>query len=163
MYHIFHNGRVSKLPISTAICSDAVLRFVGPGENIKSCSFSQLMERRLELAFAEAESKVLNSNSKLTVQVTSSSSLCLYRTCTSDHWGPSMPDDHSFSVAYFYTSLCNMMFSGGVNLCFGCQPMVASLADGVIQRTKYNGDIVLWSIFSYQTHFNHPHMVLIHG
>ncbi|XP_072574243.1 UPF0606 protein KIAA1549L isoform X3 [Paramormyrops kingsleyae] len=50
-----------------------VLRFVGPGENIKSCSFSQLMERRLELAFAEAESKVLNSNSKLTVQILGSS------------------------------------------------------------------------------------------
>uniref|UniRef100_A0A3B3QN18 KIAA1549 like n=1 Tax=Paramormyrops kingsleyae TaxID=1676925 RepID=A0A3B3QN18_9TELE len=49
------------------------LRFVGPGENIKSCSFSQLMERRLELAFAEAESKVLNSNSKLTVQILGSS------------------------------------------------------------------------------------------
>ncbi|MFT7806792.1 UPF0606 protein KIAA1549L homolog isoform X3 [Arapaima gigas] len=46
-----------------------VLRFVGPGDNIKSCSFAQTMERRLESAFAEAELKVLNSHSKLSVQI----------------------------------------------------------------------------------------------
>ncbi|XP_018618706.2 UPF0606 protein KIAA1549L isoform X2 [Scleropages formosus] len=50
-----------------------VLRFVGPGDNIKSCSFAQTMERRLESAFAEAESKVLHSHSKLSVQILASS------------------------------------------------------------------------------------------
>ncbi|MBN3305346.1 K154L protein, partial [Amia calva] len=50
-----------------------VLRFVGPTDNIKSCSFVQTMEQRLQNAFAEAESKVLNSQNHLSVQILSTS------------------------------------------------------------------------------------------
>lgn len=46
-----------------------VLRFVGPGDDLKSCRFTQMMEQRLENAFAEAEAIVMNSHSDLTVQV----------------------------------------------------------------------------------------------
>ncbi|KAJ8416261.1 hypothetical protein AAFF_G00382830 [Aldrovandia affinis] len=49
-----------------------VLRFVAPGDDIKSCSFAQRMEKRLENAFAEAESKILNSHSRLSVHILSS-------------------------------------------------------------------------------------------
>ncbi|KAI1904592.1 hypothetical protein AGOR_G00007210 [Albula goreensis] len=49
-----------------------VLRFVDPEDDIKSCSFTQRMEQRLENAFAEAESKLLNGHSKLSVQILSS-------------------------------------------------------------------------------------------
>ncbi|XP_037395963.1 UPF0606 protein KIAA1549L isoform X2 [Pygocentrus nattereri] len=48
-----------------------VLRFVGPGDDLRSCRFSQMMEQRLENAFAEAEAKVLNSYSGLAVQILS--------------------------------------------------------------------------------------------
>ncbi|XP_022535216.2 UPF0606 protein KIAA1549L isoform X1 [Astyanax mexicanus] len=50
-----------------------VLRFVGPGDDLSSCRFAQMMEERLENAFAEAEVKVLNSYSRLTVQILSAS------------------------------------------------------------------------------------------
>ncbi|XP_056334771.1 UPF0606 protein KIAA1549L isoform X2 [Danio aesculapii] len=50
-----------------------VLRFVGPGDNIRSCRFIQMMEQRLENAFAEAEAIVMNSHSTLTVQILSTS------------------------------------------------------------------------------------------
>ncbi|XP_030650077.1 UPF0606 protein KIAA1549L [Chanos chanos] len=50
-----------------------VLRFVGPGDDLRSCKFVQMMEQRLENAFAEAETKVLNSHSRLTVQILSAS------------------------------------------------------------------------------------------
>lgn len=46
-----------------------VLRFVGPGDDLRSCRFTQMMEQRLENAFAEAEAVVMNSHSGLTVQV----------------------------------------------------------------------------------------------
>ncbi len=46
-----------------------VLRFVGPGDDLRSCGFIQMMEQRLENAFAEAEAVVMNSHSGLTVQV----------------------------------------------------------------------------------------------
>ncbi|GAA6076146.1 UPF0606 protein KIAA1549L isoform X1, partial [Tachysurus ichikawai] len=46
-----------------------VLRFVGPGDDLRSCRFVQLMEERLENAFAEAQAKVMNSYSTLSVQV----------------------------------------------------------------------------------------------
>ncbi|XP_029108115.1 UPF0606 protein KIAA1549L-like isoform X2 [Scleropages formosus] len=46
-----------------------VLRFVGPGDDIASCAFTQSMEQRLESAFAEAQAKVLNSSTRLSVQV----------------------------------------------------------------------------------------------
>uniref|UniRef100_W5K6H7 KIAA1549-like b n=1 Tax=Astyanax mexicanus TaxID=7994 RepID=W5K6H7_ASTMX len=49
------------------------LRFVGPGDDLSSCRFAQMMEERLENAFAEAEVKVLNSYSRLTVQILSAS------------------------------------------------------------------------------------------
>ncbi|XP_053091047.1 UPF0606 protein KIAA1549L isoform X10 [Pangasianodon hypophthalmus] len=49
-----------------------VLRFVGPGDDLRSCRFAQLMEERLENAFAEAEAKVLlNAYSTLSVQILS--------------------------------------------------------------------------------------------
>ncbi|XP_051726969.1 UPF0606 protein KIAA1549L isoform X1 [Ctenopharyngodon idella] len=50
-----------------------VLRFVGPGDDLRSCRFTQMMERRLENAFAEAEAIVMNSHSGLTVQILSTS------------------------------------------------------------------------------------------
>ncbi|KAJ8248949.1 hypothetical protein GJAV_G00229530 [Gymnothorax javanicus] len=62
---------LSSPPVSLQL--KTVLRFVAPGDNIKTCSFVQRMEKRLESAFAEAESKVLNSNSSLSVQILSSS------------------------------------------------------------------------------------------
>ncbi|XP_041693786.2 UPF0606 protein KIAA1549L isoform X1 [Coregonus clupeaformis] len=48
-----------------------VLRFVGPADNIKSCSFVQVMEQRLENAFEEAQDKVLESYSGLSVEIQS--------------------------------------------------------------------------------------------
>ncbi|KAA0714623.1 hypothetical protein E1301_Tti017105 [Triplophysa tibetana] len=50
-----------------------VLRFVGPDDDLRSCSFTQMMEQRLENAFNEAEAMVLNSYSSLTVKILSSS------------------------------------------------------------------------------------------
>ncbi|XP_058607930.1 UPF0606 protein KIAA1549L isoform X2 [Onychostoma macrolepis] len=50
-----------------------VLRFVGPGDDLRSCRFTQMMEQRLENAFAEAEAVVMNSHSGLTVQILSTS------------------------------------------------------------------------------------------
>lgn len=46
-----------------------VLQFVGAGDDPRSCRFSQMMERRLEKVFAEAQAKVFNANSRLSVQV----------------------------------------------------------------------------------------------
>ncbi|XP_016362645.1 UPF0606 protein KIAA1549L-like isoform X1 [Sinocyclocheilus anshuiensis] len=50
-----------------------VLRFVGPGDDLRSCRFTQMMEQRLENAFAEAEAIAMNSHSGLTVQILSTS------------------------------------------------------------------------------------------
>lgn len=46
-----------------------VLRFVGPTDNIYSCSFVQMLEQRLENAFDEAQDKVLETYNTLTVEV----------------------------------------------------------------------------------------------
>ncbi|XP_039988128.1 UPF0606 protein KIAA1549L [Xiphias gladius] len=46
-----------------------VLRFVGPTDNIYSCSFVQMLEQRLENAFDEAQDKVLETYNRLTVEV----------------------------------------------------------------------------------------------
>lgn len=46
-----------------------VLRFVGPTDNIYSCSFVQMLEQRLENAYDEAQDKVLETYSRLTVEV----------------------------------------------------------------------------------------------
>lgn len=46
-----------------------VLQFVGEGDDPRSCRFSQMMEQRLEKVFSEAQAKVLNTNSRLSVQV----------------------------------------------------------------------------------------------
>lgn len=46
-----------------------VLQFVGTGDDPRSCQFFQMMEQRLEKVFSEAQAKVLNTNSKLSVQV----------------------------------------------------------------------------------------------
>ncbi|CDQ76712.1 unnamed protein product [Oncorhynchus mykiss] len=48
-----------------------VLRFVGPEDNVNSCSFVQMMEQRLENAFEEAQDKVLESYSGLSVEIQS--------------------------------------------------------------------------------------------
>ncbi|KAM6937775.1 UPF0606 protein KIAA1549L isoform 2-T2 [Xenentodon cancila] len=46
-----------------------VLRFVGPTDNIYSCSFVQMLEQRLENAFEEAQDKVLETYNRLTVEI----------------------------------------------------------------------------------------------
>ncbi|KAM9408705.1 UPF0606 protein KIAA1549L [Pholidichthys leucotaenia] len=48
-----------------------VLQFVGVGDDPWSCRFSQMMEQRLEKVFSEAQTKVLNVNSRLSVQMLS--------------------------------------------------------------------------------------------
>ncbi|XP_077938598.1 UPF0606 protein KIAA1549L isoform X5 [Gasterosteus aculeatus] len=48
-----------------------VLRFVGPTDNIYSCSFVQMLEQRLESAFDEAQDKVLETYNRLTVEIQS--------------------------------------------------------------------------------------------
>ncbi|XP_057689969.1 UPF0606 protein KIAA1549L isoform X2 [Corythoichthys intestinalis] len=48
-----------------------VLQFVGAADDPRSCQFSQIMEERLEKVFSEAQAKVLNVNSKLSVQMLS--------------------------------------------------------------------------------------------
>uniref|UniRef100_A0A3B4GSC5 KIAA1549 like n=1 Tax=Pundamilia nyererei TaxID=303518 RepID=A0A3B4GSC5_9CICH len=47
------------------------LQFVGVGDDPRSCRFSQMMEQRLEKVFSEAQAKVLNANSRLSVQMLS--------------------------------------------------------------------------------------------
>ncbi|XP_060131425.1 UPF0606 protein KIAA1549L homolog isoform X2 [Zootoca vivipara] len=51
------------------------LQFVGQSDNIQSCRFIQTMEQRLQKAFQDAERKVLNTSSKLTVQILSTSNV----------------------------------------------------------------------------------------
>uniref|UniRef100_A0A2I3GUP5 KIAA1549 like n=1 Tax=Nomascus leucogenys TaxID=61853 RepID=A0A2I3GUP5_NOMLE len=46
-----------------------VLQFVSQADNIQSCKFAQTMEQRLQKAFQDAERKVLNTKSNLTIQV----------------------------------------------------------------------------------------------
>uniref|UniRef100_A0A8C2MEG9 RIKEN cDNA D430041D05 gene n=1 Tax=Cricetulus griseus TaxID=10029 RepID=A0A8C2MEG9_CRIGR len=50
-----------------------VLQFVSQSDNIQSCKFAQTMEQRLQKAFQDAERKVLNSRSNLTLQIVSTS------------------------------------------------------------------------------------------
>ncbi|XP_053780907.1 UPF0606 protein KIAA1549L homolog isoform X2 [Desmodus rotundus] len=50
-----------------------VLQFVSQADNIQSCKFAQTMEQRLQKAFQDAEKKVLNTKSNLTVQIVSTS------------------------------------------------------------------------------------------
>nr|XP_044606098.1 UPF0606 protein KIAA1549L homolog isoform X2 [Equus asinus] len=50
-----------------------VLQFVSQSDNIQSCRFAQTMEQRLQKAFQDAERKVLNTNSNLTIQIVSTS------------------------------------------------------------------------------------------
>ncbi|XP_064221113.1 UPF0606 protein KIAA1549L homolog isoform X3 [Aotus nancymaae] len=50
-----------------------VLQFVSQADNIQSCKFAQTMEQRLQKAFQDAERKVLNTKSNLTIQVVSTS------------------------------------------------------------------------------------------
>uniref|UniRef100_A0A667XVM3 KIAA1549-like b n=1 Tax=Myripristis murdjan TaxID=586833 RepID=A0A667XVM3_9TELE len=51
--------------------SASVLRFVGAGDDPRSCRFSQMMEQRLENVLSEAQAKVLNTHSRLSVQMLS--------------------------------------------------------------------------------------------
>ncbi|XP_033483240.2 UPF0606 protein KIAA1549L [Epinephelus lanceolatus] len=71
---------VTALPIPVALWRSSpatgfqlktVLQFVGPGDDPRSCRFSQMMEQRLERVFSEAQVKVLNTNSRLSVQMLS--------------------------------------------------------------------------------------------
>uniref|UniRef100_A0A8C3YW50 KIAA1549 like n=1 Tax=Catagonus wagneri TaxID=51154 RepID=A0A8C3YW50_9CETA len=50
-----------------------VLQFVSQSDNIQSCKFAQTMEQRLQRAFQDAERKVLNTKSNLTIQMLSTS------------------------------------------------------------------------------------------
>ncbi|KAM6157676.1 UPF0606 protein KIAA1549L homolog isoform 2-T2 [Rhynchocyon petersi] len=50
-----------------------VLQFVSQSDNIHSCKFAQTMEQRLQKAFQDAESKVLNTKSNLAIQIVSTS------------------------------------------------------------------------------------------
>ncbi|XP_076970904.1 UPF0606 protein KIAA1549L homolog [Tamandua tetradactyla] len=50
-----------------------VLQFVSQSDNIQSCKFAQTMEQRLQKAFQDAERRVLNTKSKLTIQILSTS------------------------------------------------------------------------------------------
>ncbi|XP_078240137.1 UPF0606 protein KIAA1549L homolog isoform X2 [Pogona vitticeps] len=51
------------------------LQFVGQSDNIQSCIFVQTMELRLQKAFQDAEKKVFNTTSKLTVQILNTSNI----------------------------------------------------------------------------------------
>ncbi|XP_061466504.1 UPF0606 protein KIAA1549L homolog isoform X9 [Rhineura floridana] len=51
------------------------LQFVGQSDNIQSCRFVQTMEQRLQKAFQDAERKVLNTSSRLTVQILNTSNV----------------------------------------------------------------------------------------
>ncbi|XP_048829254.1 UPF0606 protein KIAA1549L-like [Brienomyrus brachyistius] len=62
-------GEPWRPPPDPTLLVKTVLRFVGPGDDITSCAFVQSMEQRLESVFMEAQSKVLNSSAKLSVQV----------------------------------------------------------------------------------------------
>ncbi|MGH0155190.1 UNVERIFIED_CONTAM: hypothetical protein FKN15_042658 [Acipenser sinensis] len=77
-----HVTNVQSLPIPVApwiptpalwVQLKTVLRFVGATDNIQSCNFVQTMEQRLQNAFTEAESKVLNAKNNLTVQILNTS------------------------------------------------------------------------------------------
>nr|XP_035118215.1 UPF0606 protein KIAA1549L homolog isoform X3 [Callithrix jacchus] len=50
-----------------------VLQFVSQADNIQSCRFAQTMEQRLQKAFQDAERRVLNTRSNLTIQIVSTS------------------------------------------------------------------------------------------
>uniref|UniRef100_A0A672UD85 KIAA1549 like n=1 Tax=Strigops habroptila TaxID=2489341 RepID=A0A672UD85_STRHB len=51
------------------------LQFVSQTDNIQSCKFVQTMEQRLQRAFQDAERKVLNTSSNLTVQILNTSNV----------------------------------------------------------------------------------------
>nr|XP_060622558.1 UPF0606 protein KIAA1549L homolog isoform X4 [Anolis sagrei ordinatus] len=51
------------------------LQFMGQSDNIHSCRFVQTMEQRLQKAFQDAERKVWNTSSKLTVQILNTSNV----------------------------------------------------------------------------------------
>lgn len=55
--------------LSSLTVSFVVLQFVGSSDDPRSCRFSQMMEQRLEKVFSEAQAKVLNVHSRLSVQV----------------------------------------------------------------------------------------------
>ncbi|KAL1007719.1 hypothetical protein UPYG_G00090670 [Umbra pygmaea] len=55
-----------------------VLRFVGPGDDPRSCRFSQMMEQRLENVFSETQAKVPGTHTKLSVQMLSVSQALIY-------------------------------------------------------------------------------------
>ncbi|KAM9817174.1 UPF0606 protein KIAA1549L [Neosynchiropus ocellatus] len=56
---------------STGYQLKTVLQFVGAGDDPRSCRFFQMMEQRLEKVFAEAQSRVLRTSSRLSVQMLS--------------------------------------------------------------------------------------------
>ncbi|XP_032065449.1 UPF0606 protein KIAA1549L homolog [Thamnophis elegans] len=51
------------------------LQFVDESDNVQSCRFVQTMEQRLQRAFQDAERKVLNTTSKLNIQILNTSNV----------------------------------------------------------------------------------------
>ncbi|XP_042322097.1 UPF0606 protein KIAA1549L homolog isoform X2 [Sceloporus undulatus] len=51
------------------------LQFMGQSDNIQSCRFVQTMEQRLQKAFQDAERKLSNASSRLTVQILNTSNV----------------------------------------------------------------------------------------
>ncbi|EQB79161.1 hypothetical protein CB1_056579032 [Camelus ferus] len=59
--------------MSSKLLVRTVLQFVSQSDNIQSCKFAQTMEQRLQRAFQDAEKKILNTKSNLTIQIVSTS------------------------------------------------------------------------------------------
>uniref|UniRef100_A0A5F4WA02 KIAA1549 like n=1 Tax=Callithrix jacchus TaxID=9483 RepID=A0A5F4WA02_CALJA len=59
--------------MSSKLLVKTVLQFVSQADNIQSCRFAQTMEQRLQKAFQDAERRVLNTRSNLTIQIVSTS------------------------------------------------------------------------------------------
>ena len=66
---VLKNNRFAGVQVCSFCFYVPVLQFVGAGDDPRSCRFSQMMEQRLEKVFSEAQAKVLNINSRLSVQV----------------------------------------------------------------------------------------------
>uniref|UniRef100_A0A3Q2G3D5 KIAA1549-like b n=1 Tax=Cyprinodon variegatus TaxID=28743 RepID=A0A3Q2G3D5_CYPVA len=68
---------VTALPLPVALWRSSpatgfqlkTLQFVGADDDPRSCRFLQMMEQRLEKVFSEAQAKVLNTKSRLAVQI----------------------------------------------------------------------------------------------
>ncbi|TRY83399.1 hypothetical protein DNTS_020275 [Danionella cerebrum] len=68
--------RIPAVPWRTSPNVSLMLK-TGPADDVRSCRFNQMMERRLENAFEEAEAIVMNSHSSLSVQALGSPAVSL--------------------------------------------------------------------------------------